>query len=78
MKASFVIVQGLSGPERFIAMVAGKNYSLNVVCFDVAFYNISFALLSTHFASMSLPMSIGVIALTFLSDPSPIIGNACQ
>ena len=43
----------ISGPESFIAEVAGDDDSLNMVCFNVIFYGAAHPFLSTYFASMS-------------------------
>ena len=43
----------ISGPESFIAEVAGDDDSFQVVCFNVIFYVPAMAFLSTHFANIS-------------------------
>ena len=46
----FVHPQSISGPESFIAEAAWKDDSLEMVCFNVIFYCVACAFLSTHFA----------------------------
>ena len=54
--AGFVEPKTISGPESFVAEVAGDDDSFKVVCFNVIFYvTTMFVLLSTHFAPISKP-----------------------
>ena len=50
----FVLSQGISSSESFITGPAGKNGSFKVVCFNVVFYCISCAFLSTYLANICL------------------------
>ena len=54
-----MVPQTVSGPECFIAEVAGDNNSFEVVCFNVIFYVPAHAFLSTNFAQISELKSIG-------------------
>ena len=52
----------ISGPESFVAKVAGDDDSFKVVCFNVIFYvTAMFVLLSTHFANITCLSSIGTL-----------------
>ena len=42
-----------SGPESFVAEVAGDDNSFEMVCFNVIFYVPAIAFLSTRFAPIS-------------------------
>ena len=42
-----------SGPESFVAEVAGNDDSFEMVCFNVIFYVAAHAFFSTHFAPIS-------------------------
>ena len=42
-----------SGPESFVAEVAGDDDSFEVVCFNVIFYDTAMAFFSTNFAAVS-------------------------
>ena len=56
----------ISGPESFIAEVAGDDDSLNMVCFDVIFYGRAHAFLSTDLAPIGKLVSTRVLVLAFL------------
>ena len=53
MWLSLMLPQTISGPESFIAEVAGDDDSFKVVCFNVVFYVTAHVFLSTHFAAIS-------------------------
>ena len=48
---SHVFSKPMSGPESFVAEVAGDDNSFEMVCFDVISYVSDMALFSTHFAT---------------------------
>ena len=54
----FMVPQSFSGPECFIAEVAGDDDSFKMVCFNVIFYVLAPPFLSTNFAQMSKTSSI--------------------
>ena len=66
MTCSVVDLQSISGPESFLAEVAGDGNSFDMVCFNVVLYGVSLALLTTNFALVSFLLSVGVIVFTFL------------
>ena len=55
----------ISIPEGFLTLIAGKNNSFQVVCFDVILYHVALAFLSTYFANVSFLKSVGKIVLAF-------------
>ena len=63
---SVVESQSISRPERFLAEVAGDDNSFDVICLNVIFYGTSHPFLSTDFALISFPLSIGIAIFTFL------------
>ena len=56
----------ISGPESFVTEVAGDDDSFEVVCFNVIFYAMVLAFLSTDFAHISKISSIGNFVLASL------------
>ena len=59
----------ISGPESFVAEVAGDDDSFKMVCFNVIFYLSTMAFFSAYFAPMSSYKyigSIGNFVLAFL------------
>ena len=61
--AKFMVPQTWSGPEFFIAEVAGDDDSFKMVCFNVIFYSNALAFLSTNFALIG--SSVGNFVLDF-------------
>ena len=49
----FMLSKTRSGPESFVAKVAGDDNSFEMVCFNVIFYGTAHAFLSTNFAPIS-------------------------
>ena len=64
MMAGFVEPKTISGPESFVAEVAGDDDSFKMVCFNVIFYVWALTFLSTNFALIS--SSVGNFVLDFL------------
>ena len=64
MMKSDVHLQRISRPEGFFAEAAGKSDSLDVICFNVIFYSISFAFLSTDLTPISFDILVWVIVIT--------------
>ena len=60
-----MVPQRISGPESFIANVAGDDNSLQMICFNVVFYSAAHAFFSTHFANVCFLVSICIIVLAF-------------
>ena len=63
---TFVGPKTISRPESFVTEVAGDDDSFKVVCFNVIFYDIAPAFLSTDFAPISKLTSTGNSVFTFL------------
>ena len=63
---SVVLPKTISGPESFIAEIAGDDDSVQVVCFNVVFYVLAHAFFSTNFALISWLKSIRIFVLAFL------------
>ena len=66
MVSLLVATQTYSTPEGFLALIAGKNNSCQMSCFNVVLYGTAHAFLSTYFAYISLTEAIGIIVLTLL------------
>ena len=64
MMKSDVHLQRISRPEGFFAETAGKSDSIDVICFNVIFYSISFAFLSTDLTPISFDILVWVIVIT--------------
>ena len=82
-----MVSQGISGPERFIAVVAGDDNSFQMVCFYVVFYVCALALFSTHLCSSMCMICKHVFPLglfhhghhfliQFVKIPREVIGNS--
>ena len=56
---SLMLSQTISGPECFVAEVAGDDDSFKMVCFNVIFYVPAMAFLSTNLAQNGKLKSIG-------------------
>ena len=63
---TFVGPKTISRPESFVTEVAGDDDSFEVVCFDVIFYVIALAFLSTHFAEISISSPLRNFVLAFI------------
>ena len=55
---SHVLAKIISAPERFLALFAWENNSLQVVCFNVILDGIAGAFFSAHFAPVALPTPV--------------------
>ena len=58
-----MLSEAISGPESFIAEVAGDDHTFQMICFDVVFYCIACTFLSTNFANVQ-----GVPEKTFFQN----------
>ena len=58
---SHVLAKIISAPERFLALIAWENNSLQVVCFNVILDGIAGAFFSTYFAPVALPTSVATV-----------------
>ena len=58
MVFSHVLTKIVSTPERFLALVAWENNSLQMICFYVILDGIAGAFFSAHFALVALPTSV--------------------
>ena len=61
-----MVYQIISVPESLIAVVAGDDYSFQMISFNVIFNSTAVTLLSTDFAHKSFLKSIGTQVLTYL------------
>ena len=58
---SHVLAKIISAPERFLALIAWENNSLQVVCFNVILDGISGTFFSTYFAPVAFPTSVATV-----------------
>ena len=54
----------ISRPESFLANVAGDDYSVQMICFNVILYSIALPFLSTHLAYIRFLISIVIFVIT--------------
>ena len=66
MVSNFMFPKSRSGPEGFLAEIAGNSNSFQMIGLNVVFDSFAFAFLSTHFASVRSLILMSIQVFTFL------------